>query len=57
MKNTVLRITAELENVKKLYCDDDYLWIFDVSDSSGHLTRENIQFKKTDKIDIPNSRG
>lgn len=33
MKNTVLRIKAELENVKKIYCDDDFLWAF----NSKHL--------------------
>ncbi|KMZ79157.1 hypothetical protein PVIIG_01631, partial [Plasmodium vivax India VII] len=57
MKNTVLRIKAELENVKKLYCDDDFLWIFNIKDSTSSLTRENIQFRNTDVLDIPNSRG
>ncbi|GAW82064.1 hypothetical protein, conserved [Plasmodium gonderi] len=57
MKNTVLRIKADLENVKKLYCDNDFLWAFNIKDSTSSLTRENIQFRKTDILEIPNSRG
>ncbi|ANQ10058.1 Uncharacterized protein PCOAH_00040760 [Plasmodium coatneyi] len=57
MKNTVLRIKAELENVKKLYCDDDFLWVFNIKDSTSSLTRENIEFRNTDVLEIPNSRG
>ncbi|SBT77923.1 conserved protein, unknown function [Plasmodium ovale] len=57
MKNTVVRIKAELENVKKIYCDENFLWTFNIQDSSSTLTRENIQFRRTDTLDIPNSRG
>ncbi|EWC86444.1 hypothetical protein PFNF54_04775 [Plasmodium falciparum NF54] len=57
MKNTVVRIKAELENVKRLFCDDEYLWIFNIRDSTSSLTRDNIQFRKTDILEIPNSRG
>ncbi|SBS85740.1 hypothetical protein POVCU2_0033130 [Plasmodium ovale curtisi] len=71
MKNTVVRIKAELENVKKIYCDENFLWTFNSIhkahegdsavcfriDSSSTLTRENIQFRRTDILDIPNSRG
>ncbi|SBS93862.1 conserved protein, unknown function, partial [Plasmodium malariae] len=57
MKYTVVRIKAELENVKNLFCDDDFLWTFNIRDSSSSLTRENIQFRKTDELSIPNSRG
>ncbi|EAA18384.1 hypothetical protein, partial [Plasmodium yoelii yoelii] len=54
MKNTVLRIKAELENVKRIYCDDDFLWAFNIRDSVSTLTRENITFSKTDQLAIPN---
>ncbi|CRH01580.1 conserved protein, unknown function [Plasmodium relictum] len=57
MKNTILCIKAELDNVKKLYCNDEYLWIFNIRDNSSSLTRNNIQFRRIDKLDIPNSRG
>ncbi|CAD2098104.1 hypothetical protein YYG_03235 [Plasmodium vinckei petteri] len=57
MKNTVLRIKAELENVKKIYCDDDFVWAFNIRDSVSTLTRENITFSKNDQLAIPNSRG
>ncbi|EWC74437.1 hypothetical protein C923_04876 [Plasmodium falciparum UGT5.1] len=55
MKNTVVRIKAELENVKRLFCDDEYLWIFNIRDSTSSLTRDNIQFRKTDILEIPNN--